>query len=42
MDHGRIAAIAQTHRVISDKITARTLTPTAEDAPVMFHDQVLV
>jgi hypothetical protein len=42
MDHGRIAAVSQTQRVISDKIAARTFAPAAEDAPAMFHNQVLV
>jgi hypothetical protein len=38
MDHGRIPAIAQTQCVIGNEIAARTLTPTAQDAAVMFHD----
>jgi hypothetical protein len=38
MDHGGIAAMSQTQRVVSGKIAARALTPAAEDAPVMFHD----
>jgi hypothetical protein len=38
MDHRRIAAIAQTQRVIADKIAACPLAPAAEHAPVVFHD----
>jgi hypothetical protein len=40
MDHGTRAAIPQTQGIICHKVTACSLTPSAEDAPVVIHEKV--